>query len=136
MYDPWSEDDDYEIRGAAARGMMSMGGARRKTCVPVRREGERGDSDWLTEGSESDGDSEEDGVESRQQRHRVRFWKTLGGSTGLLVPPNSLKDVGGYESESDAEPERRKRFWTDPTDKEISFRSLVLVIFTQSEGQI
>ena len=46
----------------------------------------------------------------------------MGGSTGLLVPPNSLKDVGGYESESDAEPERRKSFWTDPRDKEISFK--------------
>ena len=117
MYDPWCEDDDYDIRGATARGMMSLGGARRKTCVP----GESGDSDWLTEGSESDGDSEEDGVESRQQRQRVRFWKKLGGSTGL-VPPNSLKDVGGYESECDAEPERRKSFWTDPGDKEISFK--------------
>ena len=86
MYDPWCEDGDYEIGGAAARGMMSMGGARRKTYVPNRRGGERGDSDWLTEGSESDSDSEEDDVELRQQRHRVRFWKTLGGSTGLLVP--------------------------------------------------
>ena len=43
VYDPWCEDDDYEIGEAAARGMMSMGGARRKTCVPVRRGGERGD---------------------------------------------------------------------------------------------
>ena len=84
MYDPWHGDDDYEIRGATARGMMSLGGARRKTCVQVRQGGESGDSDWLTESSESDGDSEEDGVESRQQRHRVRFWKKLGGSTGLV----------------------------------------------------
>ena len=95
MYDPLIEDDEYE----------------------GRKRGESSDCDWFTEASESVDDNEV----GDEQRRKVKIWRSLGGRT-TLVPPNSLKEVGDYETESEEGRVREKSFWTDPRDKEISFK--------------